>query len=244
MILKLILGVALVPSSIAGTVWYLEKQGFFNIENIETTVENSGDQSIYLKPLVKNLDDELESMRGVSLWKVDIAKLRDTYSKLSWIDGLSISRRWPSRLKVNVHAKEVDLLLMTKNGKFIPIVESGDSLPAVELKQIPDVAVLRGENFETRRDLRKKVVGLLKEIPADGPFSQKSISEIHFDDRDGFWVTLVKNGILVKMGHDQIAMKSTRVSQVLEYVDSRQLDARVIDANLSKKVLVRLRKEP
>ena len=41
-----------------------------------------------------------------------------------------------------------------------------------------------------------------------------------------------------------IPIKAQRVSQVLEYMETRQLEARVIDANLSKKVLVRLRKDP
>jgi cell division protein FtsQ len=39
-------------------------------------------------------------------------------------------------------------------------------------------------------------------------------------------------------------LKAARVAQVIEYMETRQLEARVIDANLSKKVLVRLRKDP
>jgi cell division protein FtsQ len=57
-------------------------------------------------------------------------------------------------------------------------------------------------------------------------------------------MTLIKTGVRVKMGEDQMALKAARVSQVVDYLETRQFDARVIDANLSKKVLVRLRKDP
>ena len=43
-----------------------------------------------------------------------------------------------------------------------------------------------------------------------------------------------------KYGEDQFEIKSSRVSQVIDYLENRDLKARVIDANLSKKVLVRL----
>jgi cell division protein FtsQ len=242
--LKIFIGIVLLPSVIAGAIWSLQKNGFFNINSIEIVVENSINQSTYLQPLVKSLDTQLESLRGTSLWNVDLSRVHETLAGLTWIDELSLSRRWPSKLRVSVRAKEVDLLLMTKAGRFTPIAANGESLPTIELKQIPDVAVLQGENFETRPDLRKKAAELLKEIPREGPFSKKTISEIHFDDRDGFWLTLVKDGIRVKMGQDQVSLKSARVSHVLEYIESRELDACVIDANLSKKVLVRLRKKP
>jgi cell division protein FtsQ len=39
-------------------------------------------------------------------------------------------------------------------------------------------------------------------------------------------------------------LKADRVGQVLDYLEKHELDARVIDANLTKKVLVRLRKRP
>lgn len=234
----------IIPSAMAGAFYYLNLQGIFNIDSIEIVIENANDQTTYLKPLVKNLDQSLEENRGQSLWKIEMKKLSSEISNLPWVQEATISRRWPSKLRVSVLAKEIRLLLMTSNGTYSPIESNGAQLPAVELKQIPDVAILQGENFEKNPELRKKAVNILNEIPREGAFSHKTISEIHYDEKDGFWMTLIKDGIRVKMGRDQIAMKSVRVGQVLEYVDSRKMDARVIDANLSKKVLVKLRKDP
>ena len=55
---------------------------------------------------------------------------------------------------------------------------------------------------------------------------------------------MTQSGLRVKVGEDRVRTKSFRISQVLDYLDSRKFQARVIDANLSQKVLVRLRKEP
>ncbi len=239
---KIFLGLVILPFVFMTTFLYLEKKGLLNIDHIEVIIDNSSEQEHYLQPLIQDLNQQLESCRGQSLWKVELPQLSALLSQFPWVEEFSISRHWPAKLQVNVRVKKIDFLLMTANGKFIPIAESGESLPTIELKQIPDVIVLRGENFEKQPELRKKAVKILKEIPLSGPFSQKTISEIYYDDRDGFWMTLVKKGIQVKIGQDQVLKKSTRVSQALEYIESRNLDVRVIDANLSKKVLVRLRK--
>ena len=185
----------------------------------------------------------METYRGTSLWHLDLNKLEKELSVNSWIDESSLSRRWPSTLRILIRAKDVKMLLLTKGGKILPIVKNGEALDPIEIKQVPDVAVLVGEVFEKRKELRKKAIQVVEEIPYEGSFSQKTISEIHFDEKDGFWMTLIKNGIQVKLGQDQIALKSARVSQVLDYMTTHKQEAHVIDANLSKKVLVRLKSD-
>jgi cell division protein FtsQ len=243
-VIKIFFGIILIPFAMGGAFFFLNQQGIFNIDNIEIVIQNGSEQTEYLRPFIKNLDEKLENQRGVSIWKIDLQKLNQELSSLSWIKEISFSRRWPSKLRVSIEAKEIRLLLITKSGSYSPIESNGVRLPNVDLKQLPDVAVLQGDVFEKNIDLRKKAVEILNEIPKDGTFSQKTISEIHYDEKDGFWMTLIKDGIKVKMGHDQVSSKSIRVGQVLEYAESRKMDVRVIDANLSKKVLVKLRKNP
>ena len=55
---------------------------------------------------------------------------------------------------------------------------------------------------------------------------------------------LLQNGLQIKIGDEHVRTKSFRISKVLDYLDSKKFQARVIDANLSQKVLVRLRKDP
>jgi cell division protein FtsQ len=145
---------------------------------------------------------------------------------------------------VRIIPKDIGLLFVSRKGELYPLVTDGTFLPPILSQQAPDVALLEGEGFFKSVEMRKKALQLISEVPHDGRFSKKNISQIGYDPKEGFWVTLLQSGLRVKLGEEQFATKAARISQVIEYMDARQLEARVIDANLSKKVLVRLRKDP
>jgi cell division protein FtsQ len=245
LVLKLLFGFVILPLSIAGILFYLNGRGFFNIQQIEVVLEEPVEgQRAFLKPLVEQLQTSLKPYEGVSLWNINLKTVVRSVRSNDWVNQVALKRNWPSTLQVRVKAHEVKLLFLGKNGKLLPVIGDGTFLEAVAAPQAPDVAILDGEVFSKENDLRKKAVDVIEEIPAEGSFSKKTISEVRYDAKEGFWMTLIKTGIQVKMGEDQVALKAARVSQVVDYLESRQFDARVIDANLSKKVLVRLRKDP
>jgi cell division protein FtsQ len=244
MILKLFIAVVVIPASVVGMIFWLDREGFFNLDRIEITIENRDINPQFLQPLVADLNADLENNRGRSLWHLDLPKISSALEKLKWIESVAISRSWPTRLNVIVQPKTVKLLFLSKAGNILPIVADGSFLPPVTTKTAPDVTLLEGNLFESSLEMRKKAVKVISEVPREGKFSHPKISELRFDPKEGFWATLIQSGIKVKMGEENIPLKAARVSQVLEYLETRQLEARVIDANLSKKVLVRLRKDP
>lgn len=245
LVVQLIFGFVVLPISVIGTFYYLNKSGFFNIQKIDVVVENSTvGQEQFIKPLVEKLETSLVKYQGISLWSVKLSKVSKEVLSANWVESLNINRDWPSTLTVRVRPHEVKLLFLSKTGALVPIIKNGSFLDAVEAKQAPDVALLEGDTFLKRTQLRKKAVEVIEQIPQDGAFSKKTISEIRHDDKEGFWMTMIKTGIQVKMGEDQVALKAARISKVVDYLELHQFDARVIDANLSKKVLVRLRKAP
>lgn len=244
-ILQLVFGFIILPASLAGTLYYLHKNGFFNVTGVEIVLENPpAGQEHFLKPHVDELEKRLAKYQGLSLWSVKLKNVSNEVASLDWVENLNVKRSWPATLSVRVRPHEVKLLFIGKGGDLLPIIKTGDFLAPVKAKQAPDVALLDGDTFLKKSELRKKAVDVIEQIPAEGSFSKKTISEIRYDSKEGFWMTMIKTGIRVKMGEDQMALKAARVSQVVDYLETRQFDARVIDANLSKKVLVRLRKDP
>lgn len=244
-VFKFIFGFLMLPAAIFGTFYYLNENGFFNIENIEIGIESSSHgQEQFLNPHVESLKEALAKYKGQSLWSLSINKISKELAQFDWIETTKINRSWPATLTLTISAYEVKLLFMSKNGKIIPIIKDGTFLVPVDQKQAPDVALLEGEAFLKKIELRKKAVSIIDQIPSVGSFSSKTISEIGFEEKEGFWMTMVKTGIRVKIGEDLIAIKASRISQVVDYLESHYFEARVIDANLSKKVLVRLRKDP
>lgn len=258
-VLSLIFGVVIVPAVIGGTFYSMDQSGFFNLDNINITIgeeiapaavdaqteqEHLKSFENYFAPLKAEISEEIMKYKSVSLWKLNLEMIAQQISTKEWIDQVYLSRRWPSQVEVRIIPKQIKLLYVEKSGKLLPIVASGEFLSAVNVKQAPDVALLNGEMFLKDSGMRKKAVEVISQIPNHGKFSSKTISELRYDKKEGFWMTLMQSGIKVKMGEEGIPLKAARVSQVLEYMNDRQLDARVIDANLSKKVLVRLRKDP
>ncbi|MGE5086130.1 MAG: cell division protein FtsQ/DivIB [Bacillota bacterium] len=245
LVLKLIFGFVVIPAVLVGTLFYLNKNGFFNIQKIEVVLENpTPGQEQFLKPNVDELEASLAKYKGTSLWNIKLKDISKEAKDCDWIERAMISRSWPATLSLKIVPYEVKLLYMAKAGKLMPIIKNGSFLNPVEAKQAPDVAILQGDNFANKNELRKKAVDVIEQIPAEGSFSRKTISEIRYDGKEGFWMTMIKTGVQVKIGDDQVALKANRVSKVVDYLENRQFDARVIDANLSKKVLVRLRKDP
>ncbi|PIS10682.1 MAG: cell division protein [Bdellovibrio sp. CG10_big_fil_rev_8_21_14_0_10_47_8] len=241
---KIFMSLVVIPTFVVGVLYWLNERGFFNLQQIELAVEGNDQGSNFLKPLLADLNKELETYRGTSLWSLDLPEVSEKVKKMRWIQGSSLSRRWPHQLSVRILPREVKLLFVSQNGKLLPIVEDGSFLQPVAAGEAPDVSLLAGDVFEKNVEMRKKAVTTISEIPDEGRFSRKTISELRYDSKEGFWATLIQSGMKVKIGDGQVSLRAARVSQVIEYMESRQLEARVIDANLSKKVLVRLRKGP
>ncbi len=243
-ILRLTFGFIILPAAIAGTLYHLNHTGFFNVENIEIVYEETADdQKSFLIPLVAELKNNMADYQRVSLWSLPLSKVSAEIANYKWIETSSIKRSWPNTLTITVRPYEVKLLYMVgKSGKLLPVTKTGNFLDPIETSQAPDVALLDGEAFAKKPELRKKAVEIIAALPDEGSFSKKTVSEVRYDKQDGFWMTLIRTGVRVKIGEDQVALKASRVSQVVDYLDSHQFDARDIDANLSKKVLVKLRK--
>jgi cell division protein FtsQ len=245
LILKLFVAFVVLPAVIAGSMFWLNENGFFNITQVEIVlVDSPQSQANFYSPMADKLEKQMLEFKGQSLWSVKLSQVVGLLNSQNWIEHHSISRSWPSALTVKIKPHDIKLVYLGKNGKYLPIISDGSFLDAVDSKQAPDVTLLEGENFIQKKELRQKAVTVLQEIPSEGLFSKKTISEMRYDPKEGFSVTLMKTGIQVKIGEEQVGIKSARVSQVVDYLQTRQFDARVIDANLSKKVLVRLRNGP
>lgn len=243
--MKLIFGFIVLPLAIGATLYRLNQKGFFNVSKVEIVFEGEAPgQQNFLAPLSAELAKDMTGYKGRSLWDLPLKKISQQLAGYRWIESSSIKRSWPDVLTLRIHPYQVKLMYLGKNGKLFPLIKDGQLLDPVSTLQAPDVVLLTGDIFMDKPELRKKAVDVADAIPAEGSFSKKTISEIRYDHQDGFWMRLIKSGIQVKIGEDKVALKSARVSQVVDYLDSRQFDARVIDANLSKKVLVRLRKDP
>ncbi len=242
-VLRLFFGLVVIPGSIAALLFHLNRHGFFDLDRIDIVLVEAPANSLHLKPLVAQLDQALEAYRGQSLWSLKLEEISGKIGRLNWAEEHSVARSWPSTLTIKIRPYEVKAIFLESKDRFIPVIREGKLLDPVDPSLAPDVAVLEGAQFQSHVDLRKKAVAFLDEVPKEGAFSRRTISEVHWDAKEGFLVKMMKSGIDVRIGEDHFGLKSIRAGQVLEYLENRGVAAKSLDANLSKKVLVKL-KEP
>ncbi len=241
---RIIFVVIILPSSIFAGLYYLNSKNFFAIEKIEVVLEQAPLEVEFMKPLLQRVDENLSELKGQALWEVKIAQIYENLQKESWIEKVSIIRNWPNQLKIRLKPYEVKLLYMNSKGDLRPVIRDGTLLSSVSVVRAPDAVILRGKIFEKNLELRNQAINMLEKLPVTGAFSQSTISEIRHDKKTGFWMSLAQKGIQVRLGENHLELKSSRVGQVIEYMDAHQFKGRVIDADFSKKVLVKLRNEP
>ena len=236
-IFKIFIFVVVLPMTVMSSFYFLNQNGFFDIDNIEIIISNSTDQPSFLKPVVAELDQSLEKWRGKSLWHLDLDEVRGQLSKQPWLKEIHLSRQWPSRLSIVLQVKEVRLLVVGKNGELTPIAEDAQVLPSVELRKSPDVIVAQNDVFLKREDLRQLALKAIDALPLEGSFSRRSISELRWKEKEGVTMVLSQSGLRVKLGNEKFAVKSYRVSQVLDYLKANDKTVEHLDADLSNKVV-------
>lgn len=235
---RVFLTLILPPLLVGGFLFHLNQKGFFDLQEVRVVLEGEMGASLHLKPLVEELESDMQTQKGRSLWTLDLSEISEVLEQKTWIEDHSLSREWPNALVVTLKPQEVKALLLSKK-QLVPVIHEGRLLNPIEAKLAPDVVVLEGAAFENET-LRRKAVQVLSEIPEVGAFSRETISEMRWNRKEGFWVTMIRHSTEVKLGEEAVAIKAARLGQVLEYLNNRGMSARSLDANLSKKVLVRL----
>ncbi|MBN8535844.1 MAG: FtsQ-type POTRA domain-containing protein [Deltaproteobacteria bacterium] len=242
-IIKVIIMI-LLPIIIFVPLWKLNEQGYFELKEIKFENAYWDRQDFYLDSLKQHLNAQLENFKGKSLFQIDLSEVVKIISNEKWIRNFEVQREWPNSLKVKINKFDIVMLYWDENNDVFPIFENNEMLDKINKNQIPDRVHLYDRKVALQKDLRKKTIDLIQRLPEKGPLNQNEIAEVGYNKKTGFWLQLIKNDLLIQMGEDKIEIKSERVSNVMEYLESKRIDARVIDANLSQKVLVRLRKGP
>ncbi len=241
---KWILFFLVVPGLGFLSFYFLEKNKIFSLKNIQIEIITLEQQKRFPQPYVEKLQNQFEIFKGQSLWNLSLNAFTVVLKQEKWIDQFRISRNWPSQINIVIYPHEISYLLvrpkLISQGLFIPVTRSAELLNAIDSTQTPSLSLLKGEDFFKDIEKRKKAIDLLESIPKKGILSSKNIEEVLFDRTEGYWLKIVDLETKIKFGETDFQIKSARISEVLNYLEKKDLKARVIDANLSKKVLVRL----
>ena len=243
-VIKISLSLLVFFATTAATIHFDKK--IFALEAIDVSWEPQAkdycfDQKLLCEYLQSELDSKLKLEVNKKIWQVDIAELRAGLMQNNWFKMVAISRQYPSKMSIAIDIENPVALLAVGN-EILAVGADGQLLAPVKTTFLPSLPVLRGDNFFHSLSLRKLATHFLKDVSGNSEISPKNIAEITFSKDENFNLLILPSKSIVKIGAEQASLKAERVAQVIEYLNSNQMNGRVIDARFSKKVLVRLRK--
>jgi cell division protein FtsQ len=250
---KIIAAFIILPLAVFLSFYSLDQQGFFKIDKVEIKVNALSSQKNFVAPKVRQLQAKLDLVKGISLWKAPLSQIQASLKEEKWIKEFQLSRAWPSGIQLVIQPDEIAILVLApaadatsinETTAMSPITQTGKVLEKIKSNTAPNSIVSHDSLLLTNAEVREGAISVIKSLPADGNMSAAKVSEIGYDKKEGYWIKLLQSETKVNFGEEQFEIKSARISEVINYLESRSLKARVIDANLSKKVLVRLQQNP
>jgi len=222
-------------------IFIADTQGYFNLKNFEFKVSASNDlQTSSIAGLYKTSSMQgLQGLKGKSLLSISASAVQASLLEDEWIEAVNIRRVFPGSLRVEVQAKKWWAYLVEKN-KYYPVTENGDLLASIPVLAGPDLPLIF-MNKKKYQQHKKYIVDIFRKLNIEDIFSTKNLQEIGVDKQGVFFI-IQPGRTHVRLGIENIDLRIARAEKVLSYLRDHHLQGRVIDANFTQKVVVKLRK--
>ena len=218
------------------------KGGLFRIRQIDIHIRNSNDTHAFQR-WMGGLESELKNYRQQNIWSVHLDELAKGLARVTWIQSFEIVRHYPNTLVIELETVEPIALYLNNSGELALLGKRGELLPPILKDEALELPLVQVNALVQRPDTRGKIAALLNQLPREGKFSLKNMSDVFLGTTGDIWLTHARTHSQIRLGEQNIPIRSARVSKVVDYLESNKLNWRVIDADYSKKVLVRLRND-
>lgn len=214
-----------------------QRDGYFRLTDVSVILDPSAPKAYSL--YASDLENELSKLKGQDLWRLDLEDLNRHLSSLSWVSEHQSKRRFPNQLEVHIVGRKALAMILDRKGQLRPLSDSGMVLPPIRANQALELPVVQDPRLERDQDLRLRLVQLLVQLPQEGRLSLREIDAIQFS-RKGQFLFLPK-GLKkpVHIGEAEVGLRAARVARVLDYLDHNRVEWREINADFTKKVVVK-----
>jgi cell division septal protein FtsQ len=221
----------------------LVKFNFFNISKIDIILSGEDKDRDVLAQELLLMNQEIGKLYGTNLWEVDVDRIAQNLVKAPWIKEFTIVKNWPNQLKINIQTSPIIFVARSKSKSFLFFrsQKSGHqtNVDFAELcSRFPELVTDSGKLNE---ELILNTLHALSLLENQKHFSFQNIKKISWDSHKGFNVHLRDPNTEVLLGFLDEPDRLDRVTRVMDYLKEHKIEARVIDSNFTKKVLVRLR---
>jgi hypothetical protein len=185
-------------------------------------------------------------LEGVNIWDIQTDAVAKKLWKLPWVKNFSIFKKWPNEIEVRIEVAPV--LFIHYNKKQYRLFFEGYKWGGFLDSKKPelDKPLLVTESKNISDDIVTTTVYLLELLQKQKYLSVKNLEHIFWSPKKGYILQLKQPQTEVLLGFLDDGLdesKLNRVTHVLDYLDQHKIEARVIDSNFTKKVVVRLRNQ-
>lgn len=170
-----------------------------------------------------------------SFWQLDLQQLQAILERDPWIDNVSISRRWPDRLKVivveqNPVARWGERGFVNNKAELVLAEDAAEKLANLPRLQAQDASLVRlMQNYQ--------VIATVMNT------RNLKVSQIELDRR-GSWLVQVDGGVDIHFGRHQLQERMRRFAQVFDrQLATRWADVGRVDVRYDNGVAVQWRKK-
>jgi len=165
---------------------------------------------------------------------------RDTedFSKQPFVEKAVLVKTLVGPSQINVYLQEPILAFLTK-GVYKLVDKTGEIFSEVPQYKIPNLPILNGDEFLVKKN-RMRAVSVYLKLDKEGLLSRNSLSEVLIQDDLVFIFSGIKGRVL--MQENDFLKQVDRLSKVIKYLRFHGLEAKVLDARFSDRVVVSLKK--
>ncbi len=210
---------------------------YFRIEDVQ--VENN--QRVSAEEVV----DLSEIERGSSIFNLDLQAIGHKIEENPWIAAAQVERVFPRQVVIRLTERVPRAVInlgylyyVDASGEVFKMLEPGDRLDYPVMTGIERKFLLE-KPAEARR-LLADAVSLLGELAGRRRFTVKDVSELRYDQDDGFMLTTMTGGVPIRLGFGNFAGKLDRLESIYPELQTRLAILKYIDLNVTDRVIVRV----
>lgn len=186
----------------------------------------------------------LEKQKGRSIWSLRLKDMAREIQNVFPSKEIYLKRKFPNKIKIFIKESLPVLLLLTESGRFYPVFHEGKIGMALTADELLDLPIVRGNIFKKDKNLRVRILNLLKILPKEDIFSPGNISEIIYKSKqESFMLYLIPHHFILEMKHPWKNKTIENINFVLNYLIQKDEKASVIDAGFPEKIIVRRKRD-
>lgn len=196
---------------------------YFNITNVKIL----GDANIDENKILKALDLK----GGVSIFKIDLAKLKEKLLLSEpWIKTVSLARKLPSELVVQIESKET-IAIANIDGNLFYLDEEGIPIDKFRTKYNNNFFIVSNteNSFKEVMDLGYQI----EQLSQKGVLKKIKLSEIIQEDAEIFKLILENQKTQIYISKDRFNTKLMYLDNILMDMEKRKEKAKIIYAILA-----------